>query len=336
MALIRLEPHLFTSLPAHPSLPESDSRPQLQPFLQEALCQAIYFLNKVPSRFKSSKQHSSPPSEAKVNLGSWRNDSDAKTSNKLPNTEFWVCRRSEHVDATAPGTASWEEFETGLRSNHAEHEMDYTPTVSAVEKLLEWPRSENLEVEESASTKYIFKDVDVEGMYCDIRPYEHITAMLTQLSVNLITHSFKPDALIAPRSFISLTISAMYDHREDITLQGDRDKQNMTGFITVQIPLQSTPASTPSDLHQKIISAVPKRAIFANYASVERVSLLPPLPSPTSTDRDRIHWTMATTSDAGGLIPKWVQRSWTLGGVPRAVVDDVGLFIGWTMRRRST
>ncbi|KAJ5728660.1 uncharacterized protein N7483_003168 [Penicillium malachiteum] len=316
MALIRLEPHLFTSLPAHPSLPESDSRPQLQPFLQEALCQAIYFLNKVPSRFKSSKQHSSAPSEAKVRLGSWRNDSDAKTSNKILKPEFWVCRRSEHVDATAPGTASWEEFETGLRSNHAEHEMDYTPTVSGVEKLLEWPRSEALEVEESASIKYIFKDVDVE--------------------VNLITHSFKPDALIAPRSFISLTISAMYDHMEEITMQGNHNNQNMTGFITVQIPLKSTPTSTPSDLHQRIISAVPKQAIFANYASVERVSLLPPLPSPTDINPDRIHWTMATTSDAGGLIPKWVQRSWILGGVPRAVVDDVGLFIGWTMRRRST
>ncbi|KAJ5702844.1 hypothetical protein N7488_010392 [Penicillium malachiteum] len=128
----------------------------------------------------------------------------------------------------------------------------------------------------------------------------------------------------------------MYDHVEVISAQGDRNDETMTGFVTVQIPLQSTPTSTPPDLHQRIISAVPKRAIFANYASVERVMVLPPLPSSTGSNPDRIHWTMATTSDAGGLIPKWVQRSWTLGGVPRAVVDDVGLFIGWTMRRRST
>lgn len=45
---------------------------------------------------------------------------------------------------------------------------------------------------------------------------------------------------------------------------------------------------------------------------------------------------MATTSNAGGSIPQWVQRNWTLGGVPKAVVADVGLFIGWTMRRRET
>ncbi|KAJ5702843.1 hypothetical protein N7488_010391 [Penicillium malachiteum] len=170
MADIRLQPYHFTSLPAHPSLPESDSRPQLQPFLQEALRQAIYFLINVPSRFKGSKQHSSPPSEAKVQLGSWRNNSEAGSSNKIPKPEFWVCRRSEHVDANTPGTASWEEFQAGLRSNHAENEMDYTPTVSSVEKLLEWPRSEILEVEESPRVKYIFKDVDVEGMYCDIDP----------------------------------------------------------------------------------------------------------------------------------------------------------------------
>lgn len=48
-----------------------------------------------------------------------------------------------------------------------------------------------------------------------------------------------------------------------------------------------------------------------------------------------IQWTMATTSDAGGLIPQWVQRNWTLGGVPRAVVADVGLFIDWSTKRRA-
>jgi hypothetical protein len=44
---------------------------------------------------------------------------------------------------------------------------------------------------------------------------------------------------------------------------------------------------------------------------------------------------MATTSEAGGKIPQWVQRNWTLGGVPRAVVADVGLFIGWVMKKRG-
>lgn len=176
------------------------------------------------------------------------------------------------------------------------------------------------------------------------------------LTVNLITHTFHPSALIAPRSFISQTISAAYDNRpaqaEDQSPETQQSQSPTKGFLTVQVPLRSTPQSTPSALHQKITSAVPRRTIFANYASVERVTLLP-TPSPTqpatssapapaetqpthsSNDSRRIEWTMATTSDAGGSIPQWVQRSWTLGGVPRAVVADVGLFIGWTMRRRG-
>ncbi|KAJ5903826.1 hypothetical protein N7504_006209 [Penicillium tannophilum] len=303
MPLLQLQPHLFTSVPAHSSLQNNDTRPELQSYIRTALQEALELLHSVPSSFTADpKLRSSSPSEAKVKLlRNWRKLSeDASKKNNKP--EFWVCRQSEHVDAEAKGTASWSEFETGLRSNHAEHEMDYTPSVTGVERLLEWSRNETGEVEIDG---LFFKDMDVE--------------------INLITHTFHPGALIAPRSFISLTISAAYDNPQ--LAQGAPSK----GFVTVQIPLQSTPSSTPDDLHQRIVSAVPKRTIFANYASVEQVNLLPPGDSGPSS----IEWTMATTSDAGGSIPQWVQRNWTMGGVPRAVVADVGLFIGWTMRRRT-
>lgn len=49
-----------------------------------------------------------------------------------------------------------------------------------------------------------------------------------------------------------------------------------------------------------------------------------------------IEWRTATTSNAGGWIPKRVQRSWSLGGVPKAVVHDVGLFMGWVDRERKS
>lgn len=156
--------------------------------------------------------------------------------------------------------------------------------------------------------------------------------MITSVLVNLITHTFHPSALIAPRSFISLTISAAYDSQPQ-----EEHSSSRQGFLTVQLPLHPAASSTPQALHQKISASVPKRAIFANYASIERVELLPAA-SPTgqsSIEKSRTEWTMATTSDAGGSIPQWVQRSWALGGVPRAVVADVGLFIGWTMRRRQ-
>lgn len=133
--------------------------------------------------------------------------------------------------------------------------------------------------------------------------------------------------LISPRTFISLVISAILPATEE------------QGFLTVQIPLTHDPAAQASDsplpdsLRDRIRSTTPKNTIFASYASVERVRSLPPN---NGSNGRNIEWTMATTSDAGGLIPQWVQRSWTMGGVPKAVVADVGLFLGWTARQRRS
>ena len=164
MPLIQLQPHPFTSLPAHPSLPTNETRPELQLFTRSALHEALELLHSVPSTFTPDpKLRSSPPSEAKVKLlRRWRKISEEgpKQTPSAGKPEFWVCRRSEHVNSEAKGTASWSEFETGLRSNHAEHEMDYTPSVTGVERLLDWARSDVGEVETDGVR---FRDVDVEG-----------------------------------------------------------------------------------------------------------------------------------------------------------------------------
>ncbi|KKK17494.1 hypothetical protein AOCH_006445 [Aspergillus ochraceoroseus] len=139
-----------------------------------------------------------------------------------------------------------------------------------------------------------------------------------EMHVNIITHTFHPTLLISPRSFVVLSISA------DQLAASSPPSDN--GFVTIQVPLDATsPDSMPPALREKLASALPPSTIFASYASVEQVRL-------TSTG---IEWVMATTSNAGGAIPQWVQRSWTMGGVPKAVVADVGLFLAWTARRRS-
>ena len=324
MSLIRLHPRIFRDLPAHSSLPGTDTRPELPTFVQDALREALVLLHSVPSTFtQDPKLRSSAPCTAKVKLfRNRRSVTDPYSPKSVMSSEFWVCRQSEHVDAKTKGTASWDEFEAGLRSHHAEHEMDYTPSVSSVERLVEWTRAEVGEIKLDDRT---FKDVDVESKDSSLNSSRAYT---NKQPVNMITHTFNPGALIAPRTFIVFTISAAYE-----STQQDESGEPQKGFVTVQIPLQSTPSHTPAELHEKITSLAPKRAIFAHYASVEHVSLLPPAESNAPR---RIEWTMATTSDAGGSIPQWVQRNWTLGGVPRAVVADVGLFIGWTDRRRST
>ncbi|KAF3398194.1 hypothetical protein F1880_005678 [Penicillium rolfsii] len=328
MSLLQLQPHPFTSIPPHPSFTTDSSRPDLQHYISTALHEALDLLHSIPAIFTADpKLRPSPPSQANVKLlRGWRKPSEPVASSKgrreKDKPEFWVCRQSQHVNESSKGTASWREFEAGLRSEHAEHEMEYTPSVSGVERLLEWaPES--------------IGGIEVDGVRFEA----------VNMEVNLITHTFHPSVLISPRTFISLTISAAYEglSYSAAALPTQSQREQRQGFLTVQIPLHPAASSTPEALLQKISASVPKRTIFANYASIERVELLP---ADTPTDevpteqsqspQSRIEWTMATTSDAGGSIPQWVQRSWALGGVPRAVVADVGLFIGWTMRRRQS
>lgn len=179
---------------------------------------------------------------------------------------------------------------------------------------------------------------------------ENISIDARRFAVNMITHTFKPGALVSPRSFISLVISAA--EQDDHPSSESPPSQ---AFYTVQIPLthdpsvQASKAPLSDAVRSQIQSVAPKNTVFASYASVERVlsrsgedtaAAAAAAAGPSHHDdevnqRKVIEWTMATTSDAGGLVPQWVQRSWTMGGVPKAVVADVGLFLGWTAKKRA-
>jgi hypothetical protein len=133
-SLIRLSPRSFSSLPSALDLPS---------FLHSALSEAHSLLASIPSTFHHDpKPHPSPPASATVQLST-----GTRTPDSHPNPEegakkrdeFWVCRRSIHVDASREGTASCDEFRKGLRENHSENEMEYTPSISGVERLAQWP-----------------------------------------------------------------------------------------------------------------------------------------------------------------------------------------------------
>lgn len=152
--LIRLAPLSFSALPPHPGLAEkaqqgnnnATSRPDLGDFIKEAITEAETLLSDTIHTFKVDKKlRCSPPSVAKVQLSSRAipvSSSNAPNGERQKNNgdeeEFWVCRKSVHVDTPEEGTASWNEFESGLRFDHSQNEMDYTPSVSGVESLLEW------------------------------------------------------------------------------------------------------------------------------------------------------------------------------------------------------
>ncbi|PCH05892.1 Hypothetical protein PENO1_010530 [Penicillium occitanis (nom. inval.)] len=302
---LRLKPLPFSSLPSHPSFPQNTEQ-HLEPFLSTILTEAQTLISTtIPQHFKPNhKLRSSAPSNAKVQL--FTSTPNSGSSGVVE--DYWVCRKSIHADSSAQrGSASWTEFEKGLRENHSENEMDYTPSVASVEHLVKWPVVEDLGG---------WRGVDMH--------------------VNMITHTFKPAGLISPRTFISLVISA---YEPESTTTNSNSDNPIQGFYTIQIPLlfkkDSPNNGVPDAIKQQILSGVPKNTIFAHYASVERVRLLPPATADANAER-RIEWIMATTSDAGGQIPQWVQRSWTMGGVPKAVVADVGLFLGWVDKKRSS
>ncbi|KAE8364199.1 hypothetical protein BDV27DRAFT_145510 [Aspergillus caelatus] len=153
--------------------------------------------------------------------------------------------------------------------------MEYTSSVTRVERLLDWPRER-----------------EIEGGWQEV-----------DMSVNLITHTLHPKALISTHSFIVLVICACLPISRG------------TGFMTIRIPLTHEPGGlVPNLLRERNTALAPQKYLVMS---------------------DRVEWAMATTSNAGGAIAQWIQRSWTLGGDPKAIVADVGLFIGWTAQKRS-
>ena len=153
MPFIRLDPHPFKDLPPVDSQPDTKTlnslihsilRDEAEPLLK----------NLQTGLQKDSKLRPSPPSTAQVKLSQgWHQQ------------EFWVCRQSDHQDSAIDGTGSWGEFENGLRHDHAEHEMEYTPSVTKVKQLLNWNQDPSWDPEmriEVSDTRY--QDFMVERM----------------------------------------------------------------------------------------------------------------------------------------------------------------------------
>ncbi|KAK6438127.1 hypothetical protein LTR95_005672 [Oleoguttula sp. CCFEE 5521] len=151
----RLGPHVRLSwkkpdeLPAHPIFLSSDAsdgvqRPDAATYAATILAEAEGFMTSyLPSKFRTkSRDKSSPPSAAQVELLSHEiasSDLPARSPEAygaLP--EAWFARTSIHENAAKDGTATWEEFDFGLRVDHSVHEMEYTPDVKEAHLCIDW------------------------------------------------------------------------------------------------------------------------------------------------------------------------------------------------------
>lgn len=123
--------------------------------------------------------------------------------------------------------------------------------------------------------------------------------------------------ILSNRAFPELVLAAKYKPHSP----------HHSAFLFVQIPinLETSPNAFYSNESNKTKGQTPlerKEVILGRYVSVERCI--------ERTD-GKISWEMATASDAAGSIPMQVQKF----GVPGAVVKDVGLFLGWTAKKRG-
>ncbi|KAK1068005.1 hypothetical protein LTR74_005905 [Friedmanniomyces endolithicus] len=141
--------HLPASeLPAHPDiapLQGSSTPPDLQRFLADVLEEAEAFMIRyLPRKFKvKSSSKSSPPATAPVELLAHEINAvdipkEARTAGAGSTVETWFARTSVHENAAKEGTASREEFDRGLRADHSQHEMEYTPDVQDAHLVLSW------------------------------------------------------------------------------------------------------------------------------------------------------------------------------------------------------
>ena len=88
-------------------------------------------------------------------------------------------------------------------------------------------------------------------------------------------------------------------------------------FLVISIPLTDFEKSPYAEF------ARDKTLVVAAYASIERVRVLP--------SNGDVEWIMGTASDAGGVLPQWMQNL----AVPGAVAKDVEMFMAWVPSQRN-
>ncbi|KAI9739496.1 MAG: hypothetical protein M1834_006211 [Cirrosporium novae-zelandiae] len=282
-------------------------RPHLRQFLVAILNEGVAFTDNYlyNDQFKRSKITSSPPSAAKVTLGStsfsqehlssikWEDQAPRTKPRKLQK-ERWFSRRSQHDDAQGPWTVDFAEFKIGLLQNHSESEKAYTPDVLdyADEIQSEGCSTISNYTEIGAQIMEMAHEIKNPGVDNRVFPELVITAQITPSSFIIIQ---------IPVNISDLPV-ALYSNGKHLT----QDRNTPEGQVI------------PQAKHKVVLGA---------YASVERVTQIQD-PNNSSTKND---WAMATTSDARGYLPMFAQKL----ALPGAINKDVGLFVGWVCGRRG-
>ncbi|KAI0848882.1 hypothetical protein F5Y00DRAFT_236886 [Daldinia vernicosa] len=325
--LVRLRGLRTEQLPAATASPD-----ELAPFLLAILREAVPFIDSAapkagngaadPKIWKLKGSHAHPDSAAKIEVlervvlpaaelekvavsvgGGSSNKEKEKEKEKSKGKvrpETWCCRRSVHEDKPERGTASWDEFVRSFRDEHAESERAFTPACVDAHQALAWDCG-GAEALEGGQTWGRFGLVVQEMRHRIGRP------------------------VLKDRTFpvLQMTATATAGSTTTTTTSEEGEEEEEEEFLVVSIPIPDFGTSEASKLAKE------KGAQIASYVSVERIRRI------EGGDRDedggrKVEWLMATASDAGGVLPGWVQNV----AAPGVIWKDVPLFLGWIGRER--
>ncbi|KAI1805010.1 hypothetical protein F4811DRAFT_517765 [Daldinia bambusicola] len=217
--------------------------------------------------------------------------------------ETWCCRRSLHADEPARGTASWAEFARSFRDEHARTERAFTPACVGARRALAW---------DCGGVTYDAYDTRVSGEEAG----EGGEAWgRFSLVVEEMRHRIGRPVL-KDRTFPVLQMTATRISKEGEGQEGREGDE----FVVVSIPVPDFGESEMSRLARE------KGAQVARYVSVERIRRV----KDGGGEGAKVEWLMATASDAGGVLPAWVQNM----AAPGVIWKDVPLFLGWIAKER--
>ncbi|KAI0116843.1 hypothetical protein F4814DRAFT_263730 [Daldinia grandis] len=309
--LVRLWGLRTEQLPAATASPD-----ELAPFLLAILQEAVPFIDSAapkagdgaadPKLWKSKGSHAHPGSAAKIDVlervvpAAELDKVAAKKGRVRPET--WCCRRSVHVDKPEEGAASWDEFVRSFRDEHAESERAFTPACVDAHRALAWDCG-GAEALEGGRAWGRFGLIVEEMRHRIGRPVlKDRTFPVLQMTATA-----------------NSTLSSSGEEREGEGGEGEEEEEKE--FIVVSIPIPDFGTSEASKLAKE------RGAQVASYVSVERIRRI------EDGDGDggrKVEWLMATASDAGGVLPAWVQNV----AAPGVIWKDVPLFLGWIGRER--
>ncbi|KAI1468907.1 uncharacterized protein F4812DRAFT_351230 [Daldinia caldariorum] len=228
--------------------------------------------------------------------------------------ETWCCRRSLHADKPEKGTASWAEFVRSFRDEHAETERAFTPACVGAWRAWAWDcGGVNITTTTTTAQTQVSEGEGGGGE----------TWGRFSLVVEEMRHRIGRPVL-RDRTFPVLQMTATRISGGEGEGEGGEEEEEEE-FVVVSIPVPDFGDSEMSQLARE------KDAQVARYVSVERIRRIKDRDGDGDGDGGKVEWLMATASDAGGVLPAWVQNM----AAPGVIWKDVPLFLGWIAKERG-